>query len=133
MKSIPYLLSGVLIAPGVLLAYFLWTVTHAVRQETLWRALFYLLVQAVRMMEWGVWVIAAAVLLWLTLAFVPKYRWLGAIAMAVVAVVALVEMLTATGAPKSAEDLSVPLLSLTGFLINVWLVWDGAPVPAPGK
>jgi len=37
MKAIPYILSGVLIAPGALLAYFTWTMKQAIRQESLWR------------------------------------------------------------------------------------------------
>jgi hypothetical protein len=133
MKAIPYLLSGVLIAPGVLLAYFIWTVKEAIRQASLFKFLVYLLVQAVQMMEWGIYVILAALALWITLAFIDKYRWLGALGMAVVAVLSLVVMLVTTSAPKSVGELWFPAMSAAGLAINVWLIWDGFSLPAPGK
>jgi hypothetical protein len=133
MKAIPYLLSGVLVAPGVLFAYFVWTMTQAIRQENFFKFLFYLLVQAVRMLEWGFGIVLLVVVAWIALAFVPKYRWLGALGMGVLAVVSLIEIFAATGPPKSLDDLSFPMLSVIGLALNAWLVWDGLPASAVVK
>jgi hypothetical protein len=136
MKAISYLLSGLLITPGALLAYYVWTVSQAIRQGEqggLFKVLLYLLIHAVRMLEWGIYLIAAALVIWITLAFVPKYRWVGAIGMAVIALVSLVEFFVATGAPKTANDLSLPILSVAGLALNLWLVWDGVLANSAAK
>ena len=133
MKAIAYLLSGVLATPGVLLAYYFWTVKEAISQGNLPKLLFFLLVHWVRMLEWGIWLILALVLVWVTMAFLPRYRWIGAVGMGLLALASLVEIFAVTGPPRSLDDLSFPALSVLALAVNIWLVCDGAPVLAWGN
>lgn len=114
-----------LIAPGAVLAYGFWTLSEAIAQKNIFQFLWYLLVHLDALLRWGMWVIAALLVIWLGLAFLRDYRWLGALMMGLVALTSLVIFFWATGLPKQAGELFFPFLSLAGLAINAWLVWDG--------
>jgi hypothetical protein len=126
LKAITYLLSALLIAPGAVLAYGFWTLTEAIRQNDMFKMLIYLLARALEVLEWGGWFTVGGGIIWLTLAFLPKYRMIGALGIALLAMVSLVEFFVATGLPKAPGELFIPALSLAGLIVNLWLVWDSA-------
>jgi hypothetical protein len=132
LKSILYLLGGVLTLPGALLACFIWSVSEAARQKGLFQLLFFVLKRTVDLMDWTLWIIIPSLLAWLILAFFVKFRVYGAAPMAMIALVSLIVML-ATNPPKSAGDLFFPILSLAGLLINFWLIWDAMAASTAGK
>lgn len=124
MRTILYFLAGLLTAPGALLAAFIWAVGGVARQKG-WRGVFHFLWDnLVRLLDWGMWLILALLIAWLILAFVPKYRFIGALLMALVAVASLVEFFVTMKSPEIG-DLFFPLLSVTGLFLNLWLAWDG--------
>jgi hypothetical protein len=130
MRIFLYLLGGAFALPGAALAFFIWSVSGAAQQKGLLALLYYLLIYCLRMLDWGVWVILAVALLWLALVFVPKYRIIGAVIMALVALASLIEMLVMTGPPK-LDGLFFPSLSLIALAINIWIAWDSvASAPA---
>jgi hypothetical protein len=126
LKAITYLVGGFFIAPGAMLAYGFWTLTEAIRQDDVFKMLFFLLVRALQVLEWSGWFIVGGGIVWLVLAFLPKFRLVGAVSMAVMATASLVELFVVTGVPKEAGEFFIPALSLAGLLINLWLVWDSA-------
>jgi hypothetical protein len=69
----------------------------------------------------------------LTLAFLPKYRLIGALGMAFVATASLIGVFVATGVPKALGELFIPALSLAGLLVNLWLIWAGATLLSAAK
>jgi hypothetical protein len=133
MKAIPYLLSGVLIAPGALLGYFIWTVKGSIEQGNIFKVIFFLFNQFILTIEWTMWFLLPAITAWLVLAFLEKYRWLGALGMGTVGILSLVEIFAGQAAPKSFNDISFPLVIVIGVAINIWLVWDGGPWSTLGK
>ena len=133
MKAIPYLLGGALIAPGALLAYFIWSVNGAIRQQSLLKFIIYLCKQFLFTLEWAYWFIFPAILVWLALAFIAKYRWLGALGMSVVAIASLIEFFAIGGPPKSINELFFPVMSASGLALNIWLAWDGINGFSAGK
>jgi hypothetical protein len=124
-----YLLGGVLTAPCALLAYFIWSVNGAIKQGNLFKFLLFMLMRMGQTMEWAVWIVAPLLNGWLVLAFLTKFRWIGASGMALVGVVALVEVyvVMAVAPTKEAPDYSFPAITVVGLLINLWIVWDAAP------
>ena len=129
IKAIFYLLGGAFILPGALLAYFLWTVTGATKQKNLFALIFFIFDHFVDLLKWAFWLIIPFLIIWLTLAFVAKFRICGAAPMAVLAFVSLIAMFAIGGPLKSAGELFIPFLSFAGFLINLWLVWDWVRPP----
>jgi hypothetical protein len=124
VKIVFYLLSGVLILPGVTLAYFYWTVIEASQKKGLWDLIIFLVKQAYHTLVWGWWMVVPGLLIWLSLAFFPKYRILGAGFMALVSAASIVEFFVATGLPRVADDLFIPAISLVGLSLSVWLIWS---------
>jgi len=121
VKILVYLASGIITLPGALLAYFVWTVKGMSDSKNIFDALFFLLVNAVRLLEWGILLILASLMIWLTLAFVPKYRFIGALGMSLVALATLTEFFIVWWPPRSPGDLFLPFISLTGLFLNLWL------------
>ena len=126
MKIVLYLLSGVLTAPGAMLAYFFWTVIGASKQKGLAGLFFYALKHIYDTLVWGYWLVLPGFVIWLILAFLPKYRLIGASGMAIIAVISLIELFAAAGPPKSPDDLFIPVISLGGLSLNLWLIWSEA-------
>jgi hypothetical protein len=124
LKSILYLLSGVLILPGALLAYFFWTITGATKQKDLFAVIFFIFDHFIDLLMWALWFIIPALIIWLILAFIARFRIYGAGPMALLALVSLIAMFAAADPPKEAGELFIPVLSFAGLLINLWLVWN---------
>jgi hypothetical protein len=123
MRIFLYFLGGAFALPGAALAFFIWSVSGAAQQKGLLALLYYLFIYCLRLLDWGIWIILAVALLWLALAFVPKYRIIGAVIMALVALTSLIEIFVMTGPPKF-DGLFFPALSLTSLFLNIWIIWD---------
>ena len=133
MKPFLYLLSGVLVTPGLLLSLFIWLVSTTVadgeRYQNLFRTLYHLAIRLLKLMDWGIVLIPIFATLWLVLAFIPQYRVYGAACTALVAVASLVGMFAIGSGQLKTDALFFPALSFAGLLISLWLVWKGlAPV-----
>jgi len=126
MKILLYLLGGVLIAPGAALTYFIWSVTGAIHQKNLMELLLFVMVRLLDTLIWAMWILLPLVIVWLVLAFLPKYRLIGASAMAGIALVSIVEMCVVAGSFKDPNNLFIPGLSLSGLFLNGWIVWSDA-------
>ncbi len=76
-------------------------------------------------MDWLMFVVAPALIVWLVLAFLAKYRRIGAGGMGLVAVVALIEFVVFYGPVRTISEgclFSVPLIA--GLALNGWMVWE---------
>ena len=128
MKTILYLLSGVLVAPGVFLALFIWGVDkmiqEGVRRHNPVKALFHFLIRILQALDWAIWLVPFFLALWLALAFIPKYRFLGALMTVITAITSLIEIFVASSEPIRLDNIFFPALSMAGLLISLWLVWD---------
>ena len=128
LLPILYLLSGVLIAPGAALAYFICSVHQAARTQNLIKLIFFVLVRMCQTMDWVMFIVAPGLLVWLVFAFVPKYRWIGATEMAVVAGATLAGFVATWGFTNTAsEGGPFAFAVVLGLGICVWIAWDGGP------
>jgi hypothetical protein len=123
MTTLLYLLAGILTAPGALFAFYFWSVMGLARQQGWYEALRFLYHYFVRMMDWGIWVFIVTVIVWIAFAFMPKYRFVGAAFMGLVAIASVIEYFIAMGFPKIG-DLFLPLLSVAGLFLNMWIIWN---------
>jgi hypothetical protein len=128
LLPILYLMSGVLIAPGAALAWFICSVHSVARQENLFKAVLTLLIRMCQTLDWAMFIVAPGLLVWLVLAFVAQYRWIGAGGMGLVAVATLVAFVVTWGFAKTMTDGGfLTVFTVVGLAINVWIVWDGWP------
>ena len=123
-----YLLSGVLIAPGAALAWFICSVHSVASQENLFKAVLTALIRMCQTMDWLLFVVAPALIAWLVLAFLERYRWIGAGGMGLAAVATLVGFVATWGFVNTAtEGGPFTFAVVLGLAICVWIVWDGGP------
>src|SRR5271170_472829 len=122
MTTLLYLFAGVITAPGALLAFYFWSVMGAARQQGWYELLRFLYHYFVRMMAWGLWLVVTVSIVWLAFAFMPKYRFVGASIMGVVALASLIEFFVVIG-PSKLGDFFFPIISFAGLSINIWIVW----------
>jgi len=123
-----YLLSGVLIAPGAALAYFICSVDQAARTQNLIKLFFFVLIRIFQTLDWVMFIVAPALIVWLVLAFMEKYRWIGAGGMGLAAVATLVGFVTTWGFVNTAtEGGPFTFAVVLGLGICVWIAWDGGP------
>jgi hypothetical protein len=123
-----YLLSGVLIAPGAALAYFFCSVHEAARTQNLIKLIFFVLIRMCQTMDWLMFIVAPGLLVWLVLAFMAKYRWIGATEMALVAVATLAGFIYTAGVVRTVtEGGPFAFAVVLGMGICVWIAWDGGP------
>lgn len=132
MKSILvpilYLLSGVLIAPGAALAYYICTIDAAIRQGNLIKLIFFVLIRMCQTMDWLMFIVAPALIAWLVLAFIAKYRWIGAGGMGLAAVATLVGLVATWGFANTAtQGGPFTFAVVVGLGICLWIAWEGAP------
>ena len=128
LVPILYLLGGVLIAPGAALAWFICSVHSVASQQDLFKAVLTALIRMCQALDWLMFVVAPGLLVWLVLAFLAKYRWIGAGGMAVAAVATLVAFVVTWGFLKTSTDGGfLTVFAVVGLAINVWIVWDGWP------
>ncbi|HEX4139975.1 MAG TPA: hypothetical protein VHY09_06475 [Candidatus Methylacidiphilales bacterium] len=126
LVPILYLLGGVMIAPGAALAWFVWSVGSVASQKDLIHALWTALIRMIQALDWALFVVAPMLLVWLVLAFVAKYRWIGAGGMALAAVATLVSFLASMGIVRMVtEGDFFTAIAVVGLALNVWIVWDG--------
>ena len=128
LVPILYLLSGVLIAPGAALAWFICSVHSVASQENLFKAVLTALIRMCQTMDWLLFVVAPALIAWLVLAFLERYRWIGAGGMGLAAVATLVGFVTTWGFVNTAtEGGPFTFAVVLGLAICVWIAWDGGP------
>jgi len=128
LVPILYLLSGVLIAPGAALAWFICSVHSVASQENLFKAVLTALIRMCQTMDWLLFVVAPALIAWLVLAFLERYRWIGAGGMGLAAVATLVGFVATWGFVNTAtEGGPFTFAVVLGLAICVWIVWDGGP------
>ncbi len=128
LVPILYLLSGVFIAPGAALAYYICTINAAIRQGNLVKLVIFLLVRMCQTLDWVVFIVAPALIAWLVLAFIAKYRWIGAGGMALAALATLVGMVATWGFTNTAtEGGPFTCAVVLGLGICLWIAWDGGP------
>ena len=128
LLPILYLLSGVMIAPGAALAWFICSVHSVASQQNLFKAVLTALIRMVQAMDWLMFVVAPGLLVWLVLAFVAKYRWIGAGGMGLAAGATLVAFLVTWGFAKTVmEGGPFTFAVVIGLGICVWIAWDGGP------
>jgi hypothetical protein len=123
LKIILYLVSGVLTAPGTLLAFFFWNVDSAARQKGLLQLLGFAFFRFLQLFDWLFVIILPVVILWLLLAFVPKYRVIGEGGMATIGAFSLILMFALGPHLEIPDDLFFPIISVAGFALNLWLIW----------
>jgi hypothetical protein len=125
LVPILYLLSGVMIAPGAALAYFIRSVNAATRQGNLLKFVFFLLIRMYQTMDWVIFIVAPALVGWLVLAFVAKYRWVGASGMGLVAVATLAAFVATWGFVRTLTDGGfLTVFAVLGLGICLWITWD---------
>jgi hypothetical protein len=129
MKPFLYLFSGALIAPGILLALFLWLVTDAARQTNLFKGIWHVFTNLLRMADWTIVFVIPLVIAWVALAFFPRYRIAGSSLTVVLALASIVEMLATAGPGKMWDGLWFPAMSLSGLMLAAWLIWSDAMAP----
>lgn len=123
-----YLLSGVLIAPGAALAWFICSVHQAARTQNLIKLFFFVLVRMCQTLDWAMFIVAPALIVWLVLAFLEKYRWIGAGGMGLAAVATLVGFVATWGFANTAtEGGPFTFAVVLGLGICVWIAWEGGP------
>lgn len=128
LVPILYLLGGVLIAPGAALAWFICSVHSVASQQDLFKAVLTALIRMCQALDWLMFVVAPGLLVWLVLAFVAKYRWIGAAEMAVVAVATLAGFIYSAGVLRTVtEGGPFAFAVVLGLGICVWIAWDGSP------
>ena len=128
LVPILYLLSGVLIAPGAALAWFICSVHSVASQENLFKAVLTALIRMCQTMDWLLFVVAPALIAWLVLAFLERYRWIGAGGMGLAAVATLVGFVATWGFVNTAtEGGPFTFAVVLGLAICVWIAWDGGP------
>jgi len=128
LVPILYLLSGVLIAPGAALAWFICSVHSVASQENLFKAVLTALIRMCQTMDWLLFVVAPALIAWLVLAFLERYRWIGAGGMGLAAVATLVGFVATWGFVNTAtEGGPFTFAVVLGLGICVWIAWDGGP------
>jgi len=88
-------------------------------------ALLHLFFQAVEMAVWAMYLLPVCFVLWTVLAFVPKYRIVGAVITSLVAVASLIEFFL-VGGPIKLDQLFIPALSVAGLFLSLWLTWNAA-------
>ena len=123
MKTLLYFLSGPLVVPGALLAYFFWTVTDATRQKNIFACLLFLFERFLDTLVWTTWIVLPGLILWVTLGFFPKYRWVGSSGVVLLAAVSIFEMFAASSTRITLDTSFVPVMSFIGLAINLWLIW----------
>jgi len=123
-----YLLSGVLIAPGAALAWFICSVDQAARTQNLIKLFFFVLIRIFQTLDWVMFIVVPGLIARLVLAFLEKYRWIGAGGMAVAAVATLVGFVATWGFANTAtEGGPFTFAVVLGLAICVWIAWDGGP------
>jgi hypothetical protein len=126
MRPLAYLASGALVLPLVLLALYFQRIGQLIAAETLPRVL-------VRLLEdflaapWIALGSLAGLLLWMILAVLPAYRYLGAWATVLAAAASLVRVFTGAGRPRDAGELALPLLAVAGLALAAWLAVADRP------
>ena len=130
LLPILYLLSGVFIAPGAALAYFICSVEQAARTQNLIKLFSFVLIRMCQTLDWVMFIVAPALIVWLVLAFMEKYRWIGAGGMGLTAVATLVGFVaTSRGSVNTAtEGGPFTFAVVLGLGICVWIAWDGGAV-----
>ena len=94
-------------------------------QQNLFKAVLTALIRMVQAMDWLMFVVAPGLLVWLVLAFVAKYRWIGAGGMGLVAVAVLVAFVATWGFLKTVTDGGfLTVFAFVGLAINAWIVWE---------
>jgi hypothetical protein len=128
LVPILYLLSGVLVAPGAALAYFICTVDAAAQKQNLIKLVFFVLIRMCQTLDWLMFIVAPALLVWLVLAFVAKYRWIGAGGMGLAALATLVGFVATWGFTGTVRE-GGPFVAavVLGLGVCVWIAWDGWP------
>jgi hypothetical protein len=122
VKIVLYLFGGLLTAPGALLAFFFWNVGQAAQQKGLLQMLWFAFMRFLDLFEWLFAIVVPVLVIWLVLAFVPKYRIIGESG-AALAAAASIFMMFAYGSPPRLDQLFVPIISFVGLALNLWLIW----------
>jgi hypothetical protein len=128
LVPILYLLSGVMILPGAALAYFICTVHAAAQTQNLIKLVFFVLIRMCQTLDWLLFIVAPGLIAWLVLAFIAKYRWIGACEMALLAVATLAGFVATWGFTNTATE-GGPFTAavVLGLGICLWIAWDGGP------
>ena len=125
LKIVLYLFGGLLTAPGTLLAFFIWNVDQAARQKGLLEFLWFAFWRFLELFQWLFAIVIPVLILWLVLAFLPKYRVIG-------------ESGDGSGwsrldryddgdrraAEASSLRWEFPCCRWRGVALNLWLIWQ---------
>jgi hypothetical protein len=126
VRPLVYLLGGVLVLPGLLLAVAFRVLDAAIAKHSFFGFFWALLVRAYHLLTWGIWLILLALLAWLAAAFMARYRFAGAALTVVLGALAIFQMLLV--ARESGDNaLFYPLLTLAGMALAGWLVYAEGP------
>jgi hypothetical protein len=126
VRALAYLASGALVLPLVLLALYFQLVGELIAAESLPRLLLRLL-DGFLAIPWVVVGSLGVLAAWSILAVVPSYRYLGARATMLAAILALVRVFVGAGRPRDAGELVLPLLAAAGLAVAAWLSVSEGP------
>ncbi len=124
LKIFLYFLSGLFVLPAALFAIAFVILGQAIAQQSLFDFFFLLLARAYQLLTWGIWFILSLLVGWCALGFLDRYRYLGAMATVLAALLALIELAFAAKA-SGGGGLLLPGGATLGLAIAAWLAWDG--------